>query len=64
MTPLQFVLLLEDKAEYFKTCGITVTIPKHEEMAQASPDIIGRLQAIQTVELDNMTNLAGERRIV
>ena len=58
MPPLVFVLLLEGKAN-LKNCG-TVTMPSAEAMAQASPDIIKRFQAIKKVDLNGMSNLAGE----
>ena len=53
------VRLLEGKAEYFKNCGIRVTFSTREEIAQASPDIIGCLQAIQKVDLNGCNKLAG-----
>ena len=56
------MLLLEGKAEYLKKCGITVTFPTREEIAQASPDIIGRLQAIQKVDLNGYYELAGKAK--
>ena len=59
MPPVLFVLLLEGKADYLKECG-TVTMPSAEAMAQASPDVIARFQAIKEVNLSGMTNLAGE----
>ena len=52
--------LLEGKASFLKGCGITVTMPSAEAMAQASPDIIDRIQAIKEVNLSGMENLAGE----
>ena len=55
-----FVLLLEGKADYLKDCGITVTMPSAAAMAQASPDITERFQAIKTVDLSGMENLAGK----
>ena len=58
MPPVLFVLLLEGKAN-LKKCG-TVTMPSAEAMAQASPDVIARFQAIKEVNLSGMTNLAGE----
>ena len=58
MPPALFVLLLEGKAN-LKKCG-TVTMPSAEAMAQASPDVIARFQAIKEVNLSGMTNLAGE----
>jgi len=58
MPPHIFVLLLEGKAN-LKGCG-TVTMPSAEAMAQASPDIIDRFQAIEMVNLSGMNNLAGE----
>ena len=60
MPPLVFVLLLEGKAN-LKNCG-TVTMPSAEAMAQASPDVIDRFQAIEKVDLSGMSNLAGELR--
>ena len=60
MPPLVFVLLLEGKAN-LNNCG-TVTMPSAEAMAQASPDIIDRFQAIEMVDLSGMGNLAGELR--
>ena len=56
--PVLFVLLLEGKAN-LKGCG-TVTMPSAEAMAQASPDVIARFQAIKEVNLNGMRNLAGE----
>jgi hypothetical protein len=58
MPPHLFVLLLEGKAN-LKNCG-TVTMPSAEAMAQASPDVIKRFQAIEKVDLSGMDNLAGE----
>ena len=58
MPPHVFVLLLEGKAD-LKGCG-TVTMPSAEAMAQASPDVINRFQAIKKVNLNGMENLAGE----
>ena len=58
MPPHIFVLLLERKAN-FEGCG-TVTMPSAEAMAQASPDVINRFQAIKEVNLNGMKNLAGE----
>ena len=62
MPPLVFVLLLEGKAN-LKDCR-TVTMPSAEAMAQASPDVIARFQAIKEVNFDDqfsrMINLAGE----
>ena len=58
MSPHVFVLLLEGKAN-FEGCG-TVTMPSADAMAQASPDIINRFQAIKEVNFSGMTNLAGE----
>ena len=55
-----FMQLLEGKASFLKGCGITVTMPSAEAMAQASPDIIDRIQAIKEVNLSEMRNLAGE----
>ena len=60
MPPHVFVLLLEGKAD-FKECG-TVTMPSADAMAQASPDIINRFQAIKEVNFSGMSNLAGELR--
>ena len=60
MPPLVFLLLLEGKAN-LKNCG-TVTMPSAEAMAQASPDIIDRFQAIEMVNLSGMGYLAGELR--
>ena len=60
MPPHIFVLLLEGKANLYY-CG-TVTIPSAKAMAQASPDIIDRFQAIEKVDLSGMDNLAGELR--
>ena len=60
MPPHIFVLLLEGKAN-LENCG-TVTMPSAEAMAQASPDIIDRFQAIEMVDLSGMGNLAGELR--
>ena len=57
-----FVQLLEGKASFLKGCGITVTMPSAEALAQASPDIIDRFQAIEMVDLSGMGNLAGELR--
>ena len=57
-----FVQLLEGKANFLKGCGITVTMPSAEALAQASPDIIDRFQAIEMVDLSGMGNLAGELR--
>ena len=57
-----FVHLLEGKVNYLKYCGITVTMPTAAAMAQASPDIIVRFQAIDKVYLSGMNNLAGELR--
>ena len=59
MPPVLFVLLLEGKADYLKKCR-TVTMPSAEAMAQASPDVIARFQAIKKVNLNGMSNLAGE----
>ena len=56
-----FMQLLEGKANFLKDCGITVTMPSADAMAQASPDVINRFQAIQ-VDLRGMGNLAGELR--
>ena len=58
MPPHVFVLLLEGKAN-LKDCG-TVTMPSADAMAQASPDIINRFQAIKEVNFSGMGNLAGE----
>ena len=58
MSPHVFVLLLEGKAN-FEGCG-TVTMPSADAMAQASPDIINRFQAIKEVNFSGMNNLAGE----
>ena len=58
MPPHVFVLLLEGKANLME-CG-TVTMPSAEAMAQASPDVINRFQAIKVVNLSGMKNLAGE----
>ena len=58
MPPHIFVLLLEGKTN-FKGCG-TVTMPSAEAMAQASPDVVDRFQAIEMVNLSGMDNLAGE----
>ena len=58
MSPHVFVLLLEGKAN-LKGCG-TVTMPSADAMAQASPDIINRFQAIKEVNFSGMNNLAGE----
>ena len=58
MPPHIFVLLLEGKAN-FKGCG-TVIMPSAEAMAQASPDVIDRFQAIKKVDFSGMSNLAGE----
>ena len=55
-----FVQLLEGKANFLKGCGITVYMPSAEALAQASPDIIDRFQAIEMVDLSGMGNLAGE----
>ena len=60
MPPHVFALLLEGKAD-FKDCG-TVTMPSADAMAQASPDIINRFQAIKEVNFTGMKNLAGELR--
>ena len=57
-----FVQLLEGKANFLKGCGITVTMPSAEALAQGSPDIIDRFQAIEMVDLSGMGNLAGELR--
>ena len=60
MPPHIFVLLLEGKTN-FKGCG-TVTMPSAEAIAQASPDVVDRFQAIEMVDLSGMDNLAGELR--
>ena len=60
MPPNIFVLLLEGKAN-LKDSG-TVTMPSADAMAQASPAIIDRFQAIKKVDLSGMSNLAGKLR--
>ena len=60
MPPNIFVLLLEGKAN-LKDSG-TVTMPSADAMAQASPAIIDRFQAIKKVDLSGMRNLAGKLR--
>ena len=55
----QFVLLLEGKADYFKTCGITLEMPSEDVIQQAPLDQIDRLRAIQEVNLQGMSNLTG-----
>ena len=58
--PPIFVLMMEGKAN-LKDCG-TITMPSADAMAQASPDIINRFQAIKEVNFSGMSNLAGELR--
>ena len=63
MPPNIFVLLLEGKAN-LRESG-TVTMPSADAMAQASPAIIDRFQAIKKVDLAHgmcMSNLAGKLR--
>ena len=58
--PPIFVLMMEGKAN-LRGCG-TITMPTADAMAQASPDIINRFQAIKEVNFSYMSNLAGELR--
>ena len=62
LSPEMFMQLLEGKANFLKNCGITVTMPSADAMAQASPDIINRFQAIKEVNFSGMKlkTLAGE----
>ena len=71
MPPNLFVLLLKGEADFLKTCGITVTMPSAEAMAQADPDIIQRFQAITKIDLhydqyreSHENNLAGELALI
>ena len=59
MAPVQFLFLLQGRADYLKTCGIQITTPSSKDMTLAPLDIqFGLFQATTEISLSGMDNLA------